>query len=66
MPELTGWEVYLELKTSGFAVPVIFMTANSDFSSNQNLSSADNRITLLHKPFTEQQILEAIGRIKAR
>ena len=59
MPGLDGWEVQAELATSGWRVPVIFITAHQDAAA-QERAMGTGAVAFLRKPFTDQQLLEAI------
>jgi FixJ family two-component response regulator len=59
MPGLDGWEVQAELATSGWPVPVIFITAHEDAAA-QKRAMVTGAVAFLRKPFTDQQLLEAI------
>ena len=59
MPGLDGWEVQAELVTSGWRVPVIFITAHQDAAAQERAMST-GAVAFLRKPFTDQQLLEAI------
>jgi len=59
---LTGWEVLAEMAASGHSIPVIFITGDGDpalFEKAMSIGAA----ALLHKPFSEQQLLEAIAAV---
>ena len=54
-----GWEAQAELATSGWRVPVIFITAQEDAAAQERAIST-GAVAFLRKPFTDQCLLEAI------
>jgi len=60
MPGLDGYEVMAELAASDCSVPVILMTGDTDPAVSERAATA-GAVALLRKPFTDVQMLEAIG-----
>jgi FixJ family two-component response regulator len=59
MPGLTGWDVQAEMTVAGLSIPIIFITADGDPAVRERIA-ADGSAALLRKPFTEQELLNAI------
>jgi FixJ family two-component response regulator len=59
MPGLNGFEVEARLRAAHRDVPVVFITASDDPSLDQTARQA-GCCTLLRKPFTSNQLLDAI------
>jgi FixJ family two-component response regulator len=64
MPEMTGVEVQQALIRSGTKTSVIFITANQDEKLREAAMAAGS-IAFLLKPFTDQALMEAVGRALA-
>jgi FixJ family two-component response regulator len=59
MPGLDGWEVQAKLATSGWRVPVIFITAHQDAAAQERAMST-GAVAFLSKPFRLSGILRGI------
>lgn len=59
LPGLNGIEFQGELETSGFRLPVVFMTAHGDVTTSVNAMKA-GAIDFLQKPLRTQELLAAI------
>jgi FixJ family two-component response regulator len=57
----SGIEVRYRLKADGVSVPVIYMTGNED-AAIREAALASGCIAFLTKPFSEQELLDAIKR----
>jgi FixJ family two-component response regulator len=60
MPGMSGPELQRELKRRGQSMPVIFITANVDWTMRPRLLE-QGAVECLFKPFTERALLAAIG-----
>lgn len=60
MPGLDGYEVMAAMAASGFFLPVILMTGDTNPAVREQALRA-GAVALLRKPFTDVQMLEAIG-----
>jgi FixJ family two-component response regulator len=61
MPGMSGPELQQKLKTNGHQVPIIFITAHGDEDVISRVM-ADGAVDCLLKPFSEDSLLNAIGR----
>jgi len=61
LPEMTGVELYAELKAAGCALPIIMITGKND-ASTRKLMEEIHPIAILIKPFDESLLLEAIAK----
>jgi two-component system response regulator FixJ len=61
MPEMSGLELQEKLLARGVKTPIIFMTAHADVSMAVRVMK-NGAFDLLEKPFTDQQVLDRIGR----
>ena len=59
MPDMTGPDLFQELRRLGKATPVIFITGQADEGVRQQLI-ARGAIDCLFKPFSESALLDAI------
>jgi FixJ family two-component response regulator len=59
MPGIDGLELQRRLRTVGFRVPIIFITAHDDGSLRQRVIKA-GAVDLLHKPFGAKLLLETV------
>ena len=59
MPGMSGPELQQELRRRGRAIPVVFITANSDENVRPRLM-AQGAVDCLYKPFSEHALLTAI------
>jgi FixJ family two-component response regulator len=60
MPGMSGIELARDLAGRGQAIPIVFMTAQGDQSERPRLLQ-EGAVACLFKPFTETQLLEAVG-----
>jgi FixJ family two-component response regulator len=60
MPGLSGLDVQSRLSAAHLDIPVIFITAGDDSALNQSAMDA-GAIRLLHKPFSGEDLLDAVG-----
>ena len=60
MPELSGFDVQAQLCAAHRDVPVVFITASDDLALDQKVREAGG-VRLLRKPFSNQELLEAVG-----
>jgi len=60
MPGMSGPELQQELNRAGHRVPIIFITAHSIEGLWRDLLR-NGAVARLHKPFSEEEILSAIG-----
>jgi FixJ family two-component response regulator len=61
MPGISGVELRRYLELAGHDIPVIFITAHGDDSTRAQ-ALGTNVVGFLTKPFTDEALLEAIGR----
>lgn len=61
MPDINGLQLQRQLVTRKFRFPIIFMTSYSDESSKAQALQA-GAVDYLHKPFSEDHLLDAIRR----
>ncbi len=59
MPEMTGPELYRELRARGRTIPVIFITAHQDETTRARLL-ADSAVECLYKPFSDTALQAAL------
>jgi FixJ family two-component response regulator len=59
MPNMSGFELQKQL-VAKHPVPVIFITAHGDRSTEQQVSEA-GAIGLLRKPFSDEALIDALG-----
>ena len=60
LPGLTGLEVRARLHASHPQIPVVFITASDD-SALDDATRVSGGVRLLRKPFSSDQLLEAVG-----
>lgn len=60
MPAMSGLDIQAVLGQRCPALPIVFITAHDDAVAEQRALAAGAH-AFLHKPFTEQQLLVAIG-----
>jgi len=65
MPEMTGIQLWHELRASGFDIPTILITGQRDAHTEQ-YGKQINAIAILYKPVEEKQLFEAIRRALAQ
>jgi FixJ family two-component response regulator len=58
MPGMSGPELRRELLRRGYGIPIIFITANADFTSQPELY--EGAVDCLVKPFSDTTLLEAL------
>jgi CheY-like chemotaxis protein len=63
MPWMTGLHVMHSVRTAGLPVPVVVMTGMKDADLPEQVKALGDRARLLHKPFTLQELLGAVGEI---
>ncbi len=61
MPGLTGLELLSRMRAARIAIPVIFITASDDIALDR-LALDARAVCLLRKPFSSDNLLEAVGR----
>lgn len=61
MPEMSGLELQETLIARGVKTPIIFITAHADVAMAVR-AMKNGAFDLLEKPFTDQQVLERVGR----
>ena len=61
LPGLTGLEVQVRLRDAGLQLPVVFISASDDAETARLVRDAGG-LCLLHKPFSNETLLEALGR----
>ncbi len=59
MPGLSGLEVQSRMRAAHLAIPVVFISASDESVLERSASEAGGR--LLRKPFSSQDLLQAIG-----
>lgn len=62
MPDMTGIELQQELKLRGQSIPIVFITAQRD-EDIRNQALKEGAMNLLHKPFSDTALLEALNAI---
>jgi FixJ family two-component response regulator len=60
MPGMDGLQLQTQLAAEGCGIPVIFITAHDDQESRRRALRA-GAVAFLGKPFTDQQLLQAIS-----
>jgi len=60
MPGMDGLELQTQLAAEGCGIPVIFITAHDDQKSRRR-ALRSGAVAFLGKPFTDQQLLQAIS-----
>jgi len=60
MPGLSGFDVQSRLRAAHIELPVVFITASDDPALDKTVVSAGG-VRLLGKPFSNDQLLEAVG-----
>ncbi|HWZ77372.1 MAG TPA: response regulator [Candidatus Sulfotelmatobacter sp.] len=60
MPGMDGLELQTQLAAEGCRIPVIFITAHDDQESRRR-ALRSGAVAFLGKPFTDQQLLQAIS-----
>jgi FixJ family two-component response regulator len=60
MPGLSGLDVQARLCAAHIEVPVVFITASDDLALDQAVREAGG-VTLLRKPFSNDELLDAVG-----
>ncbi|MDM0019382.1 response regulator transcription factor [Variovorax saccharolyticus] len=61
MPGLSGFEVQMRMQAADIRVPVVFITASDD-AALARLAAEAKASCLLRKPFSSDELLEAIRR----
>ena len=61
MPEMSGPELFRELRGRGNHVPVVFITAHGDATTRPRLLE-EGAVEVLFKPFSEAALLAALNR----
>ena len=59
MPRLSGFDVQLRLRAAHGDVPIVFITASADPALDSAVLEADG-VTLLRKPFSSSELLDAV------
>jgi FixJ family two-component response regulator len=60
MPHMDGLELQEKLRTCGYKIPVIFITAHDDVDARKQAMKA-GAVAFIQKPFDDQVLLEAIN-----
>ena len=60
LPGLSGLEVQSRLRAAHPQIPVVFITASDD-SALEDAARVSGGVRLLRKPFSSDQLLEAVG-----
>jgi len=60
MPGMSGIELHRHLVASNYKVPVVFMTAHGYDNRARSEASSDWTVAYLTKPFSEDELLDAI------
>ena len=60
MPWLSGFDVESRMRAAHIEVPIVFITASDDIALDRSALEA-GAVCLLRKPFSSNQLLEAIG-----
>ena len=60
MPGLSGFDVQARLRAAHIDVPVVFITASDDLALSQTVGEAGG-VKLLRKPFSNDELLDAVG-----
>lgn len=61
MPGMTGLQVQAELRTRGLAIPIVFLTGNSDIPMAVRAVQA-GAVDFLEKPVDGDKLIERVGR----
>ncbi len=61
MPRMSGLELQQRLAGQGLDLPIVFISAHADFDSGVRALKG-GAVDFLRKPFTERDLLDAIGR----
>ena len=61
MPDMDGLALQARMKTLGSSVPTVFITAHDDPASEAQ-ALAGGALAVLHKPFDDTRLLEAVQR----
>jgi FixJ family two-component response regulator len=61
MPGMSGIELYRDLVAKRCRVPVVFITAHGDDDDARSQALADGAVAYLIKPFSEEELIEAVG-----
>ena len=61
MPGMTGLEVQRRLAVLGIALPLVFITAHDEEGIAERAMAA-GAVGFLQKPFTDESLIELIGR----
>jgi len=65
MPGLSGFQVQARMRNGNIAVPVVFITASDEVALDRSVQEAGG-IRLLRKPFSSDELLEAIATAMSR
>jgi FixJ family two-component response regulator len=60
MPGMSGIELHRDLVASRCRVPVVFITAHGDDDDARSQALSDGAVAYLIKPFSEEELLEAV------
>jgi FixJ family two-component response regulator len=60
MPGLSGFDVQARMRAARVDVPVVFITASDDLALDR-LAREAGTVGLLRKPFSSDELLEAVG-----
>ena len=60
MPGLSGFDVQARMRAARVDVPVVFITASDDLALDR-LAHEAGTVGLLRKPFSSDELLEAVG-----
>jgi FixJ family two-component response regulator len=60
MPGLSGFDVQARLRAAHVQIPVVFITASDDASLRET-ALGEGGVRLLRKPFSNDELLEAVG-----
>jgi FixJ family two-component response regulator len=60
MPGLTGFDVQSRMCAAGIHVPIVFITASDELALDRAALAAGG-VRLLRKPFSNDELLEAVG-----
>lgn len=63
MPWMTGLQVMHSVRAAGLPTPVVVMTGMQASELPEQVKALGDRARLLHKPFTLQELLAAVGEI---
>jgi FixJ family two-component response regulator len=62
LPEMSGFQLQEHLAVSGVLIPIVFITAH-DNATTRERASRPGATAYLRKPFDQDELIEAIGRI---